>query len=219
MARRPAKERISPPSVVSKTKNDDVEDEFMDDDLLESDGDFDVIVKVVSILPVEYDVWSEVNDEEDDFEEPEMANHKPVCYYVMNNGCVEEQQAVFEKPDEGMKNHLKPLFIRAKVNNVGINKVLIYEGAAVNLMPHSLLKKIGKYDTDLHSHNIVLSNYEGKTGFSMGVIQVVIAVGSTVRPTLFLVVPSKANYNMLLGREWIHGIGAVPSTLHQRLTI
>ncbi|MCI70229.1 hypothetical protein A2U01_0091492, partial [Trifolium medium] len=42
---------------------------------LESDGDFDVIVNVVSILPVEYNVWSEVNDEEDDFEEPEMANH------------------------------------------------------------------------------------------------------------------------------------------------
>ncbi|MCI55216.1 hypothetical protein A2U01_0076466, partial [Trifolium medium] len=85
MARRPAKERISPPSVVSKTKNDDVENEFMDDDLLESDGNFDVIVNVVSILSVEYDIWSEVNDEDDDFEEPEMANHKPVCYYVMNN--------------------------------------------------------------------------------------------------------------------------------------
>ncbi|MCI70784.1 hypothetical protein A2U01_0092047 [Trifolium medium] len=28
-------------------------------------------------------------DEEDDFEEPEMANHKPVCYYVMNNALQE----------------------------------------------------------------------------------------------------------------------------------
>ncbi|MCI80424.1 hypothetical protein A2U01_0101695, partial [Trifolium medium] len=27
-----------------------------------------------------------------------MANHKPVCYYVMGNGCVEEQNAMFEKP-------------------------------------------------------------------------------------------------------------------------
>ncbi|MCI44502.1 hypothetical protein A2U01_0065741, partial [Trifolium medium] len=72
----------------------------------------------------------------------------------MDNGCVEEQQALFEKPDVGMKNHLKPLFVRAKVNNVGVNKILIGGGAAVNLMPHSLLNKIGKYDTDLHSHNI-----------------------------------------------------------------
>ncbi|MCI28605.1 hypothetical protein A2U01_0049807, partial [Trifolium medium] len=42
------------------------------------------------------------------------------------------------------------------------------------------------------------------------------AVGSTVRSTLFLVVASKANYNLLLGREWIHGVGAVSSTLHQK---
>ncbi|MCI17234.1 hypothetical protein A2U01_0038381, partial [Trifolium medium] len=72
VARRPAKERISPPNAFSKTKNDDVEDEYMDDDLLESEADFDVICNVVSILPVEYDVWSEVTDGEDDFDEPDM---------------------------------------------------------------------------------------------------------------------------------------------------
>ena len=36
---------------------------------------------------------------------------------------------------------------------------------------------------------------------------------------MFMVVPSKANFNVLLGREWIHGVGAVPSTLHQRIAI
>jgi hypothetical protein len=137
----------------------------------------------------------------------------------MNNGCIEEQQATFERPDLGMKSHLKPLFIRAKVEGVGINKVLIDGGAAVNLMPLSMLPKIGKYDCDLSAHNIVLSNYEGKTGYSMGAIQVDVAVGSIVRPTLFLIVQSKANFNLLLGREWIHGVGAVPSTLHQRLIL
>lgn len=45
------------------------------------------------------------------------------------------------------------------------------------------------------------------------------AVGTTNRNTLFMVIKSKANFNLLLGREWIHGIGAVPSTMHQRLTI
>ncbi|KAK2450394.1 hypothetical protein QL285_009513 [Trifolium repens] len=97
-----------------------------------------------------------------------MADPKPMCYYIMNNGCIEEQKATFERPDLGMKNHLKPLFIRAKVEGVGINKVLIDGGAAVNLMPLSMLPKIGKYDYDLSAHNIVLSNYEGKTGYSRG---------------------------------------------------
>lgn len=44
-------------------------------------------------------------------------------------------------------------------------------------------------------------------------------VGSAVRPTLFMVIPSVENCNLLLGCEWIHGIGDVPSTLHQRLPI
>ena len=34
-----------------------------------------------------------------------------------------------------------------------------------------------------------------------------------------MVIASKANYNLLLGHEWIHGIRAIPSTLHQRLSI
>jgi hypothetical protein len=189
-----------------------------DDDLLDSEPGFDVIC-VVSIVPSEFDVQYEVTELEEDFDQLNLADPKPTCYYVMNNGCIEEQQASLEKPDLGMKNHLTPLFIKAKVEGVGVNKVLIDEGVPVNLMPQSMLPKIGKNDSDLSAHNIVLSNYEGKTGYSMGAIQVSVSVGSIVRPTLFLVVQSKENFNLLLGREWIHGVGDVSSTLHQRLII
>src|SRR4051812_47465447 len=66
---------------------------------------------------------------------------------------------------------------------------------------------------------MVLSNYKGKTSEILGVIQVKLAVGSTVRPTIFMVIAFQANFKLLLGRECIHGIGAVPSTLHQRVAI
>jgi len=62
-------------------------------------------------------------------------------------------------------------------------------------------------------------NYEGKDGFSLGTLQVNLIVGPLTKPTLFMVVPSKANFNLLLGREWIHGIGNVPSYMHQRVLI
>jgi hypothetical protein len=137
----------------------------------------------------------------------------------MNEGEVIETDAVFKRPTESMKSHLKPLYIWAKVEDVGINKVLIDGGAAINLMPSALLKKIGKSVSDLRPHNMVLSDFEGKTTKSLGVILLSVRVGTVTRPTLFVVVSSKANYNMLLGREWIHGVGAVPSTLHQVLSI
>jgi hypothetical protein len=92
-------------------------------------------------------------------------------------------------------------------------------GAAINLMPQTLLRKIGKLDTDLKPQNIVLSNYEGKVGHSLGAIQVNLTVGTITRPTLFIGIPFKANFNLLIGREWIHVVGAVPSSMHQRIVI
>ncbi|XP_050914596.1 uncharacterized protein LOC127129457 [Lathyrus oleraceus] len=102
---------------------------------------------------------------------------------------------------------------------MAVNKVFVDGGAVVNLMPYTLFKKMGKGDKDLRQHNMVLSNYEGKTINIMGVVQVNLAVGTTTRSTLFMVINSKVNFNLLLGREWIHEIGDVPSTVHQRLII
>jgi len=118
-----------------------------------------------------------------------------------------------------MKSHLKPLFIQAKINDVGIIKVLVDGGAAVNLSPQFLLKNIGFSESDLKPYNVILSNYEGKSGSSFEAVEADLVVGTVRRSTLFLVVASKANYYLLLGREWIHGVGAIPSTMHQRLTL
>jgi len=216
MVKRPATERIFPP-LPTLEKSCPEEDDEMASNFSGSKPSFDVIC-VVSVLPIEYDVPSEVSDMESDFTE-EMAIHRPFCYYVMNNGCVEDQHAFFERPIDSMKLHLKPLFIQAKINGVGVNKVLVDGGATINLLPQSFLKKIRLFDSDLKPHNVVLTNYEGTTGNSLGAIEVDLVVGNISRTTTFMVVPSKANFNVLLGREWIHGVGAVPSTLHQRIAI
>ena len=77
-----------------------------------------------------------------------MDGHNLFLFYVMNDGCIKEQNVVFEKLDMGKKSHLKPLFIKVKVNNV-----------ALKLMPHSFIKMIGKFDTKIRPHNMVHSNY------------------------------------------------------------
>lgn len=44
-------------------------------------------------------------------------------------------QVFFTKPNRSMTKHLRPLFIYARINGVPFKKVLVYEGAAVNILP------------------------------------------------------------------------------------
>lgn len=104
-----------------------------------------------------------MTEEEDDCFVEEIENHKPMCYHIMNNGCLEEEKVIFDRPNEGMKQHIKPLFIWAKVDGVCVNKVLVDEGATIYLMSKSQLRRIGKTYTNMRPHNMVLSDYEGKT--------------------------------------------------------
>lgn len=162
--------------------------------------DFVVNCGIISILPAEYDMVSEVSETEEDFMPDEIFGGKPLCYYVMNNGVVEEQKAMFKRPSPWMMYHLKPLFIRAKVDGIAVNQVFVDGGASVNLIPYILFKKMEKCVDDLQHHNTVLSNYEGKTSNILGVVQVDLVVGTTTRLKLFMVINSKENFNLLLGR-------------------
>ena len=65
----------------------------------------------------------------------------------------------------------------------------------------------------------MVTDFIGKTSIAKGIIMLNVKVGTIDTVTPFVVVASKARYNALLGREWIHGAGVVPSTLHQKLII
>lgn len=88
----------------------------------ESEDDFEILYNVVSVLLIEQDMVTKITDAEEEYFPEDMVDHKPVCYYVMNDGCVEEQNAIFEKSDIGMKSHLKPLFIRASLTTLVLTK-------------------------------------------------------------------------------------------------
>jgi hypothetical protein len=53
------------------------------------------------------------------------------------------KEVAFTKPKESV-NHLKPLFVRGHIDGIPIAKMLVDGWAAVNLMPYSLYRKLGK---------------------------------------------------------------------------
>ena len=115
--RRLTRERLSLPLV----KEDPDEDYELGSEFMDSEPDFDIICNAVSILPAEYDMVSDVEDSEEKFDPKDMEEYKPMCYFLKNNGSEEDRKTIFEKPDDSMKNHLKPLFIQARVDEIGIN--------------------------------------------------------------------------------------------------
>ena len=48
----------------------------------------------------------------------------------------------FEEPSVEMTKHIKPLFIKARLNGVTLNRILVDNGAAVNIILLSTSKKL-----------------------------------------------------------------------------
>jgi hypothetical protein len=124
---------------------------------------------------------------------------------------------IFEKPQAKNYKHLKALYLKGFINGQPVNKMLVDTGAAVNIMPYSVLRHLGRSTGDLIKTNVTLSDFNGQTSEAQGVLSVDLTIGNKTVPTSFFVVNSKSTYNVLLGRDWIHTNCCIPSTMHQCL--
>ena len=124
---------------------------------------------------------------------------------------------IFEKPSKRMSQHLKPLFIKVHMDEIPINKVLVDNGAVVNILPQGMLKKINKIEADLIRSDVLVSGFPSENTKTRGTILVELKVENKITNVAFFVVYTKAAYNALLGRECIHSNWVIPSSLHQSL--
>jgi hypothetical protein len=125
---------------------------------------------------------------------------------------------IFDKPRAKNYKHLKALYLKGYINGQPINKMLVDTGAAVNIMPYSVLCRFGWSAGDLIKTNVTLSNFNGQTSEAQGVLSVDLTVGNKTIPTSFFIINSKSTYNVLLRRAWIHANCCIPFTMHQCLT-
>jgi hypothetical protein len=127
------------------------------------------------------------------------------------------KEAAFTKPKESV-NHLKPLFVRGHIDVIPIAKMLVDGGAAVNLMPYSLYRKLGKQDDELVKTNMTLSDVGTDSSIkARGVTSVELTIGTKTLAAAFFVADVEGNYSLILSRDWIHANQYIPSTLHQML--
>ncbi|KAL2540083.1 Uncharacterized protein Adt_01061 [Abeliophyllum distichum] len=127
------------------------------------------------------------------------------------------ERVVFRKPTISLTKHLRPLYVKALVNGILVAKVLIDNGAAINTIPYRMIKKFAKTESDLIPIEVILTSFNGGATSAKGVIPLDITMGTITKTTVFFVLDGPTSYNVLLGRDWIHGNHCIPSSLHQCL--
>jgi hypothetical protein len=68
---------------------------------------------------------------------------------------------IFEMPQEKNYKHLKALYLKGYINGHPVNKMLVDIGAAVNIMPYSMLHRLGHSAKYLIKTNVTLSDFNG----------------------------------------------------------
>ena len=98
---------------------------------------------------------------------------------------------MFEKPIGNDHLHLKTLYINGFINGKPLSKMLVDGGPAVNMMPMTAYRKIGKLRGELIKTNMTLRDYGGRSSEVSGVTTVEVTVGSKILPTTFFVIEGK----------------------------
>jgi hypothetical protein len=105
-----------------------------------------------------------------------------------------------------MCQHLKPLYIKPHMDGRPVNRVLVDNRAAVNILPTSILRRLLKTENDLIATDVSVSGFSSGATKTKGVIPIKVKVGSKIATVAFFVVNTDLAYNALLGRDWIHSI-------------
>ncbi|CAI9094878.1 OLC1v1030702C1 [Oldenlandia corymbosa var. corymbosa] len=122
-------------------------------------------------------------------------------------------------PAESSGTHIWPLYICAIMDGVPLRRVLVDNDATINILPTRALQRLGKQLKDLVPTEVLVSRFTGDVTTAKGILPLQVEVGSQVVGSVFFVVDTKASYNALVGRDWIHSARCIPSSLHQAIII
>ena len=94
---------------------------------------------------------------------------------------------------------------------------MIDQGSATKIMYPDLYKGLGLKPKDLTTYSSPLVSFEGKMVVPKRRIRLPVQADTDVVEVDFIVVDAFSPYTAIMGRPWLHTLGAVSSTLHQKV--
>ncbi|XP_030936765.1 uncharacterized protein LOC115962040 [Quercus lobata] len=116
-----------------------------------------------------------------------------------------------------LQPHDEALVVTLRIGGYDAKRVLVDQGSAVEVMYLNLYKGLKLKPEDLTAYDSPLLSFEGKTVTPKGLIRLPIQTGSDIVEVDFIVVNAYSPYTTIVARSWLHALGAVSSTLHQKV--
>uniref|UniRef100_A0A2N9J5A6 RNA-directed DNA polymerase n=1 Tax=Fagus sylvatica TaxID=28930 RepID=A0A2N9J5A6_FAGSY len=113
--------------------------------------------------------------------------------------------------------HNDPLVITLRFGDYDVQRVLVDQGSFAEIMYKGLYEKLGLEEANLANFTTPVFGFTGESTIPMGKTTLPILAGPISLQTEFIVVRGTSPYNAIVGRDWLHRMKAVPSTLHQKL--
>ena len=98
-----------------------------------------------------------------------------------------------------------------------MKKVMVDQGNAAEIMYPDLYKGMSLRDEDLTPYSSPLVSFEGKIIIPKGQIRLPVQTDSETVEVDFIMVDTYSPYTVIVARPWLHTLGAVSSTLHQKV--
>ncbi|XP_050278085.1 uncharacterized protein LOC126719593 [Quercus robur] len=116
-----------------------------------------------------------------------------------------------------LQPHDDALVVILRIGGYDVKRVLVDQGSTVEVMYPDLYKGLKLKPEDLSAYDSPLVSFEGKTVTPKGMIRLPIQADSDVVEVDFIVVDAYSPYTTIVARQWLHPLGAVSSTLHQKV--
>ena len=123
--------------------------------------------------------------------------------------------------DEDKQGTLQPhddaLVVTLRIGGYDVERVLVDQGSVVEVMYPNLYKGLKLKPKDLTAYDSPLVSFEGKIVTPKCMIRLPIQTGLDIVEVDFIVVDVYSPYTTIVARPWLHALGVVSSTLHQKV--
>ena len=121
-------------------------------------------------------------------------------------------------PPEGV-THTRPLQITIECMGARVPMVLIDNGSTLNICPFRTAFIVGLDMETIIPSPLTVRAYDNTSRKVMGTFKAPCKIKPLKTIVEFHIMDIILNYNLLLGRSWLHPNRSIPSSLHQKMKI